>query len=72
MTEHAYYWVVIGRILFDDDDTVYLTDLPCTRSEAIAAFHKDLQEHDPAAYTEHGALVTHTLRSCDCIEETHD
>lgn len=68
MTESAYYWLVIGRIPFDDEDSVYPTDLPCTRDEAITEFRKALQEEDPTRYAEYGALVNYTLRSCDPIE----
>lgn len=64
----AYYWLVIGRILFDDEDTVYPTDLPCTRDEALAAFHRELNDQDPERYGRNGAIVLYTLRSTEPIE----
>lgn len=68
MTDPAYYWAVVGRIRFDDEDTIFITDLPTTQSEACEQFHKHMREGDPAGYTEHGLLILALLRSCDLIE----
>jgi hypothetical protein len=68
MSDSAYYWAVIGRILFDDEDTVFVTDLPTTQSEARDQLHAHMQEEDPNRYRAHGVLITALLRSTEPIE----
>lgn len=66
--EDRYYWAIIGRILFDDEDTVRCTDLPLARSEAIDEFCQSMHEEDPDGYRAHGVIITAVLRSTDCID----
>ena len=68
MTDSAYYWAVTGRILFDDEDTPYCTDLPATESQALNQFHERLREQDPVRYSEHGVVVSSRFRSTEPID----
>jgi hypothetical protein len=71
MTESAYYWAIVGRIPFDDEDTVYCTGIPITQSEAIDNFRQSMAEDNPDAYRAHGVIITAVLRSTKCID-LHD
>lgn len=66
--EDCYYWAVVGRIPFDDEDNIYCTDIPVTKSEAIDNFRQSMAEEDPDAYRAHGVIITAVLRSTDCID----
>ena len=68
MTDSAYYWACTGRILFDDEDTVFVTDLLATQSEACEQFYAHLREEDPDRYSEHGAVLIALLRSTEPID----
>ena len=68
MIDSAYYWAVIGRCLFDEENTVFVTDLPATQAEAHEQFLEHMHEQDPDAYYRNGVLVINLLCSTEPIE----
>lgn len=38
MSSDKFYWAITGRIPFDDEDTPFVTQVPCTRGEAETSF----------------------------------
>lgn len=66
--EDRYYWAIIGRIPFADEDDIYCTDLPSTRSEALDGFHQWMRDEDPDGYRADGLIITAVLRSTERID----
>ena len=68
MFDSAYYWAVIGRCFFDDENTVFVTYLPATQAEAHEQFLEHMREQDPEAFHRNGVLVVNLLCSTEPIE----
>lgn len=65
MATRKQYYVITGRVLFDDEDTAWITPTPMTRKQAERAYHTmlhELKEHNE--YEEELEVVINYVIAC--------
>ena len=63
------YWIIIGRNLFDDEDTAVAVPSKCVYDEAVEFFRGVMRENnDTETNPEHETIINHTVCSEHVME----